>query len=82
MDSLITFNRYKNITQRLRILILQNIHEEDDYDTSFLLEINRLSLELLNLKRAEKIEKSRAYMERSSLLVQSNDAGNLEAIGV
>ena len=81
MDRLNIVDRYKNITQRLRILVLQNIHEED-YDTGFLLEINRLSAELLNLKRAERIERSRSNVTTTTQLKQCNNVRAVEPMGV
>jgi len=40
------------LNSRLRIMILQNAREEEGYDENFLLELNRITGQILDLKRS------------------------------
>ncbi len=53
-------HRIDQLNQRIRVLILQNAHEEEDYDERFLCEIKQLADEVLRLK--ERVRKfNRTY---------------------
>ena len=41
----------ERLSERLRILILQNVHYKSDYDSRFLEEVHSVSGEMLRLKK-------------------------------
>ncbi len=52
MNSQILSNKIINLNQRLRILILRNVREKDLTDNDTLLEMHKLTGQILQLKQA------------------------------
>ncbi|MEJ2054346.1 MAG: hypothetical protein P8X42_10530 [Calditrichaceae bacterium] len=50
--------KLSNLNSQLRIMILQNAREEDGYDDRVLLEMNRITNQILDLKRSLRREKA------------------------
>lgn len=52
-----TKRKLDELNTQLRIMILQNVREEEEYDDRFLQEMNRITYQILKLKKSLKKEK-------------------------
>ncbi|MEJ2542605.1 MAG: hypothetical protein P8Y99_00910 [Calditrichaceae bacterium] len=57
MKHKMTSEKLNELNTQLRILILQNVRVEDEYDERFLKEMNRITQQILELKKSVKNEK-------------------------
>ncbi len=51
------YEKHKYLQERLRILILQNSSEQEDYDESFLRELQTITRQMLSIKKQLKNHK-------------------------
>ena len=57
MQHNMTNEKIDELKTQLRILILQNVRVEEEYDEKFLKEMNRITQQILQLKKSVKREK-------------------------
>jgi hypothetical protein len=70
MNSQILSNKIKKLNQRLRILILRNVREEDLTDNDTLLEMHKLTGQILQLKQALNGQNNLQINQYAGLAVQ------------
>lgn len=57
MNYKMTREKLDELNTQLRIMILQNVREEEEYDDCFLQEMNRIIYQILELKKSLKKER-------------------------
>ncbi len=57
MNYNVTREKLDELNNQLRIIILQNVREEEEYDDRFLQEMNRITYQILELKKSLKKER-------------------------
>ena len=70
MNSQILSNKIKKLNQRLRILILRNVREEDLTDNDTLLEMHKLTGQILQLKQTLNGQNNLQINQYAGLAVQ------------
>lgn len=70
MNSQVLYDKIKNLNQRLRILILRNVREEDLTDNGTLLEMHKLTGQILQLKQTLNGQNNLQINQYAGLAVQ------------
>lgn len=70
MNSQVLSDKIKNLNQRLRILILRNVREEDLTDNDTLLEMHKLTGQMLQLKQTLNGQSNLQINQYAGLAVQ------------